>query len=190
MEYLPLFHNLQGRLVLVVGGGEIALRKSRLLGEAGAVLRVVAPEIEQQLAELVHAGGGECIERGYLASDMDGTLLVIAATDDESLNAQVSADAQARFLPVNAVDAPDLCTVIFPAIVDRSPLIIAISSGSHAPVLARLTRARIETLFPYTYGKLAQLAKRFRSQVKAAFPQINQRRVFWEDVFQGDVAER
>tara|TARA_R110001592_G_scaffold13740_2_gene62843 strand:- start:64162 stop:65610 length:1449 start_codon:yes stop_codon:yes gene_type:complete len=190
MEYLPLFHNLQGRVVLVVGGGEIALRKSRLLSEAGAVLRVVAPEIELQLAELVAQGGGECIERGYLEVDMNGTQLVIAATDDEPLNAQVSADAQARFLPVNAVDAPDLCTVIFPAIVDRSPLIIAISSGSHAPVLARLTRARIETLFPYTYGKLAQLAKRFRGQVKAAFPQINQRRVFWEDVFQGDVAER
>ena len=190
MEYLPLFHNLQGRPVLVVGGGEIALRKSRLLHEAGACLQVVAPEIEADLRALVAASGGTCTARGYLADDLNGVQLVIAATDDEALNARVSADAQARHLPVNAVDAPDLCTVIFPAIVDRSPLIIAVSSGSHAPVLARLTRARIETLFPHTYGKLAQLAKRFRSQVKAAFPQINQRRVFWENVFQGDVAER
>lgn len=190
MEYLPLFHNLQGRLVLVVGGGEIALRKSRLLSEAGARLRVVAPEIEGALAALVEEGGGECIERGYQAADMDAVVLVIAATDDEELNAQVSEDAQAVRLPVNAVDAPELCTVIFPAIVDRSPLVIAVSSGSHAPVLARLTRARIETLFPHAYGRLAQLAKRFRSQVKAAFPGINQRRVFWEDVFQGDIAER
>lgn len=190
MEYLPLFHNLQGRLVLVVGGGEIALRKSRLLSEAGARLRVVAPEIESALAVLVQEGGGECIERGYQASDMDDVVLVIAATDDEQLNAQVSADAQMVRLPVNAVDAPELCTVIFPAIVDRSPLVIAVSSGSHAPVLARLTRARIETLFPHAYGRLAQLAKRFRNQVKAAFPGINQRRVFWEDVFQGDIAER
>ncbi|MFO7704215.1 MAG: siroheme synthase CysG [Halopseudomonas sp.] len=190
MEYLPLFHNLQGRWVLVVGGGEIALRKSRLLSESGAVLRVVAPQIETQLRALVEQGGGECVQRGYRPDDLAGVQLVIAATDDEPLNARVSADAQARFLPVNAVDAPDLCTVIFPAIVDRSPLIIAVSSGSHAPVLARLTRARIETLFPHTYGKLAQLAKRFRSQVKAAFPQINQRRVFWENVFQGDIAER
>ncbi|WP_304638904.1 siroheme synthase CysG [Pseudomonas sp.] len=190
MEYLPLFHNLQGRLVLVVGGGEIALRKSRLLSEAGARLRVVAPEIEGALAALVEEGGGECIERGYQSADMDAVVLVIAATDDEDLNAQVSADAQAVRLPVNAVDAPELCTVIFPAIVDRSPLVIAVSSGSHAPVLARLTRARIETLFPHAYGRLAQLAKRFRSQVKAAFPGINQRRVFWEDAFQGDIAER
>ncbi len=190
MEYLPLFHNLQGRLVLVVGGGEIALRKSRLLTEAGARLRVVAPKIEPALAALVEQGGGQCIERGYHPDDLHQVVLVIAATDDEALNAQVSADAQALRLPVNAVDAPHLCTVIFPAIVDRSPLVIAVSSGSHAPVLARLTRARIETLFPHTYGKLAQLAKRFRQQVKAAFPGINQRRVFWENVFQGDVAER
>ncbi|RHW22655.1 siroheme synthase CysG [Pseudomonas jilinensis] len=190
MEYLPLFHNLQGRLVLVVGGGEIALRKARLLSEAGARLRVVAPQIEPQLETLVEQGGGECLVRGYQSADLNDTQLVIAATDDQALNAQVSADAQARQLPVNAVDAPQLCTVIFPAIVDRSPLMIAVSSGSHAPVLARLTRARIETLFPHSYGRLAQLAKRFRDKVKAAFPQINQRRVFWENVFQGDIAER
>lgn len=190
MDYLPLFHNLKQRWVLVIGGGEIALRKSRLLSEAGARLKVVAPEIEDQLQALVAENNGECIQRGYHPDDLDGVVLVIAATDDDSLNAQVSADAQARNLPVNAVDAPDLCTVIFPAIVDRSPLMIAISSGSHAPVLARLTRARIETLFPHTYGTLAQLAKRFRGKVKAAFPGINQRRVFWENVFQGDIAER
>ena len=190
MDYLPLFHNLKHRWVLVIGGGEIALRKSRLLSEAGARIRVVAPEIEPQLEQLAAANQGECIQRGYMPDDLDGVVLVIAATDDDSLNARVSADAQARQLPVNAVDAPDLCSVIFPAIVDRSPLMIAISSGSHAPVLARLTRARIETLFPHSYGALAQLAKRFRQKVKAAFPGINQRRVFWENVFQGDIAER
>jgi len=190
MEYLPLFHNLQARCVLLVGGGEIALRKARLLSEAGARLQVVAPEVEPQLALLVEQGGGNCQLRGYQASDIEGAVLVIAATDDEALNAQVSADAQMRNIPVNAVDAPHLCTVIFPAIVDRSPLVIAVSSGSHAPVLARLTRARIETLFPSAYGRLAQLAKRFRQQVKDTFPSINQRRVFWENIFQGDVAER
>ena len=190
MEYLPLFHDLRGRKVLIVGGGEIALRKARLLGEAGATLKVVAPDIEPTLQALAEQGGGTCDFRGYVEDDLHDVVLAIAATDDEALNAQVSADAQKRYIPVNAVDAPELCTVIFPAIVDRSPLIIAVSSGSHAPVLARLTRARIETLFPHTYGRLAQLAKRFRAQVKAAFPTINQRRVFWENVFQGDIAER
>ncbi|HBH39915.1 MAG TPA: uroporphyrinogen-III C-methyltransferase, partial [Curvibacter sp.] len=190
MEFLPLFHNLAGRRVLVVGGGEIALRKARLLSEANACLYVVAPQIEPALRELVANGHGSVREGGYQSSDLDHAVLVIAATDDESLNARVSADAQALRIPVNAVDAPHLCTVIFPAIVDRSPLLIAVSSGSHAPVLARLTRARIETLFPAAYGRLAQLAKRFRQQVKDAFPTINQRRAFWENIFQGEVAER
>ncbi|MGB3595899.1 MAG: bifunctional precorrin-2 dehydrogenase/sirohydrochlorin ferrochelatase, partial [Pseudomonas neustonica] len=112
MEYLPLFHNLRERQVLVVGGGEIALRKSRLLSEAGARLKLVAPEIESELQALVEQGGGSCELRGYHADDVNDAVLVIAATDDEALNAQVSADAQARNIPINAVDAPHLCTVI------------------------------------------------------------------------------
>ena len=190
MEFLPLFHNLRGRRVLVVGGGEIALRKSRLLADAGAVLRVVAPAIEPQLCELVNSSGGEQVLRGYVEADLDGCGLVIAATDDEPLNAQVSADAHRRCVPVNVVDAPALCSVIFPAIVDRSPLIVAISSGGDAPVLARLIRAKIETWIPSTYGQLAGLAARFRSQVKTLFPDVQQRRGFWEDVFQGPIADR
>lgn len=190
MDFLPLFHNLKGRTVLVVGGGEIALRKARLLSEAGAVLRVVAPEIEAQLNELVAEGGGQAVVRGYLSSDLSGCVLAIAATDDEPLNAQVSEDARALGMPVNVVDSPQLCTVIFPAIVDRSPLMIAVSSGGDAPVLARLMRARIETWVPSVYGELAGLAKKFRGQVKAKFSNVQQRRVFWEEVFQGNVAER
>lgn len=190
MDFLPLFHNLRGRLVLLVGGGDIALRKARLLTEAGARLRVVAPQIEPELTTLLEQQGGEGLLQDYAPAHLEGAQLVIAATEDDALNAQISRDAQARSLPVNAVDAPEHCTVIFPAIVDRSPLVVAISSGGHAPVLARLTRARIETLFPHSWGRLAQLAQRFRAQVKAAFPVINQRRVFWEDVFQGDIAER
>ncbi|WP_212627073.1 siroheme synthase CysG [Pseudomonas sp. PP3] len=190
MNYLPLFHNLRGSRVLVVGGGEIALRKSRLLADAGALLRVVAPEIEAQLRELVTASGGECLVRGYAETDLDGCRLIIAATDDETLNAQVSADAHRRCVPVNVVDAPALCSVIFPAIVDRSPLIIAVSSGGDAPVLARLIRAKIETWIPSTYGQLAGLAARFRHQVKKLFPDVQQRRGFWEDVFQGPIADR
>lgn len=190
MEFLPLFHNLRGSRVLVVGGGEIALRKSRLIADAGAVLRVVAPEIEAQLSELVAQSGGEMILRGYSECDLDGCVLIIAATDDEPLNAQVSRDARLRCVPVNVVDAPALCTVIFPAIVDRSPLVIAVSSGGDAPVLARLIRAKLETWIPSTYGQLAGLAARFRNQVKGLFPNVQQRRAFWEDVFQGAIADR
>ena len=190
MEFLPLFHKLRDSLVLVVGGGEIALRKSRLLAEAGAVLRVVAPSIDPQLADLVRSSGGHMLDRGYVATDLDGCVLVIAATDDEPLNAQVSADARARCVPVNVVDAPALCTVIFPAIVDRSPLVVAVSSGGDAPVLARLIRAKLETWIPSTYGELAGLAARFRQKVKALYPDVTQRRAFWEEVFQGPIADR
>ena len=187
MQFLPLFHKLQDRPVLVIGGGEVALRKARLLSDAGAVLRVVAPEIRSELQEL--AGPGGIFLRGYASSDLQGVALVIAATDDVPLNAQISAEAQALGIPVNVVDAPALCSVIFPAIVDRSPLIVAVSSGGDAPVLARLIRAKIETWIPATYGQLANLGKRFRERVKQLFPDVQQRRVFWEDVFQGQIAE-
>ncbi|MDH0083788.1 siroheme synthase CysG [Stutzerimonas stutzeri] len=190
MEYLPLFYNLKGRTVLIVGGGEIALRKARLLSDAGARLRVVAPSIEAQLVELVHAGAGECLDRGYDRQDLQGCVLAIAATDDEPLNATVSQHANALGVPVNVVDSPQLCSVIFPAIVDRSPLVVAVSSGGDAPVLARLIRARIETWIPAAYGQLAGLAKQFRAQVKARFANVQQRRVFWEEVFQGPIAEQ
>jgi len=190
MEFLPLFHNLRGARVLVVGGGEIALRKSRLLADAGAVLRVVAPEIGTELRELIDSSDGEQILRGYDEADLNGCVLIIAATDDEPLNAQVSADARQRGVPVNVVDAPALCSVIFPAIVDRSPLVIAVSSGGDAPVLARLIRAKMESWIPPTYGHLAGLAARFRHQVKNLFPNVQQRRAFWEEVFQGPIADR
>ncbi|RMR89439.1 Siroheme synthase [Pseudomonas coronafaciens pv. striafaciens] len=130
------------------------------------------------------------ILRGYSECDLDGCVLIIAATDDEPLNAQVSRDARLRCVPVNVVDAPALCTVIFPAIVDRSPLVIAVSSGGDAPVLARLIRAKLETWIPSSYGQLAGLAARFRNQVKGLFPNVQQRRAFWEDVFQGAIADR
>lgn len=190
MNYLPLFHKLAGRQVLVVGGGEIALRKSRLLADAGAQLRVVAPVVDSPLAELLAAQGGHALRRGYQHSDQDGCQLVIAATDDTALNADVSAEAHRRGVPVNVVDAPALCSVIFPAIVDRSPLVVAVSSGGDAPVLARLIRARLEAWIPPRYGELASLAAKFRDKVKQLYPNVNQRRAFWEEVFQGPVADR
>ncbi|WP_312380133.1 siroheme synthase CysG [Stutzerimonas balearica] len=190
MDYLPLFHDLKGRLVLVVGGGEVALRKARLLADAGACLRVVAPSIDQSLVALVAESGGESRARNYTVDDLHGCVLAVAATDSGPTNAQVSADARTIGIPVNVVDAPELCSVIFPAIVDRSPLMIAVSSGGDAPVLARLMRARIETWIPAAYGQLAGLARRYRARVKARFANVQQRRIFWEEVFQGPIAEQ
>ncbi len=189
MDYLPLFHKLQGRVVLLVGGGEMALRKARVLLEAGATLRVIAPVISEALQALVLAQQGECVLRTYETADMQDCCLVLATTDQPQVNTAISTQAKALGIPVYAVGAPELSTVVFPAIVDRSPLVIAVSTAGHAPVLARLARAKIETLLPASYGHLAGLAARFRDQVKSLLPHVQPRRAFWEDVFQGQIAE-
>ncbi len=189
MDYFPVFLDLKKRRCLLVGGGEVATRKGRMLAKAGAVLRIVAPEISAELRELANTSGGELLQREYRTSDLQDCVLAIAATDIESLNEKISADAQALQLPVNVVDTPALCTYITPAIIDRSPLVIAVSSGGEAPVLARLVRAKLETLIPTGYGKLAQIASQWRERIKARFSDGDSRRKFWEKILQGPAAE-
>ena len=189
MDYFPVFLDLKKRRCLLVGGGEVATRKGRMLAKAGALLRIVAPEISPELRALVAQQGGELVQREYQSSDLHDCVLAIAATDIESLNEKISADAQALHLPVNVVDTPALCTYITPAIIDRSPLVIAVSSGGEAPVLARLVRAKLETLIPVSYGKLAQLASQWRDRIKARFSDGDSRRKFWDKILQGPAAE-
>ncbi len=189
MQFFPLFLRLQGKPCLLVGGGDIATRKARLLIKAGAVLTVVSPVIETELEALVSASGGEVFKRTYQDSDLDGVIIAIAATNTQSVNEQVSVAAKALQIPVNVVDSPALCTFITPAIIDRSPLVVAISSGGEAPVLARLVRAKLEALIPVTYGQLAGLASRWRERVKQAFTTGDERRRFWESQLQGATAE-
>ncbi len=190
MDYLPLFFDLKNRQALLVGGGDVALRKARLLVRAGACVRVVSREVHAELDELIERHGGQVIIGEYHSALLDDVALVIAATDDESLNERVHYDAVARSLPVNVVDNPPLCTFVFPAIVDRSPIVIGISSGGQSPVLARLLRARLETLIPSGYSRLGKLVGGFRDRVKARFSSVNARRKFWEEILQGEVAER
>jgi uroporphyrin-III C-methyltransferase/precorrin-2 dehydrogenase/sirohydrochlorin ferrochelatase len=190
VDYLPLFFDLKNRQALLVGGGDVALRKARLLVRAGARVRVVSREVHAELDELIERHGGQVIIGEYHPALLDDVALVIAATDDESLNERVHYDAVARSLPVNVVDNPPLCTFVFPAIVDRSPIVIGISSGGQSPVLARLLRARLETLIPSGYSRLGKLVGGFRDRVKARFSNVNERRKFWEEILQGEVAER
>lgn len=190
MDFLPVNLDLKGKPVLVVGGGAIAHRKAELLARAQARVQVVAPEIREDVSTLALQNGGGVLRSRYEAAHLAGKLLVVAATNDQSVNEQVSRDAQARGVLVNVVDQPALCTFIFPAIVDRSPVLIAVSSGGAAPVLARLVRARIETMIPAAYGRLAALAARFRAPVKAKLDSGDARRRFWENVLSGPIAER
>ncbi len=189
MEFLPLFFQLKEKHCILVGGGAVALRKATLLHRAGAVLHVVAHSVKPELQTLAEASGGNFREGEYSPDDLKNKVLVIAATDDNVLNARVSADAHARQLPVNVVDSPELCSVILPAIIDRSPLVIAVSSGGTSPVLARMIRAKIETLIPSAYGELAKLVGQFRDRVKARFSNIDDRKNFWELVLDGPIAE-
>ncbi len=189
MDFLPLFHNLRGRSCLIVGGGETALRKLRALVEAGAQVTLVAPDIAPAIEALAKEGNPELVRRCFRRRDLRRPVLVIAATNDARVNARISRLAQVRRLPVNVVDNPALCSAIFPAIVDRSPLQIAISTGGSAPVLARQLRGRLETLLPAAYGDLVRLAERCRTRVKARFANSNARRGFWESVLEGEVAE-
>lgn len=189
MDFLPLFANIRGQTCLVVGGGSIAARKASLLARAGACIRLVAPEASDAAREVVEKSGGELRLRPFVDADLDGVALAIAATDDLMLNAHVSDAARRLQVMVNVVDQPELCSFIFPSIVDRNPIVIAVSSGGASPVLARLIRARLETLIPASYGRLAAIVGRFRDQAKQVFPDVNQRRGFWEKILSGPVAE-
>lgn len=190
MDFLPVNLDLKNKPVLVVGGGAIAFRKAELLARAQAMVYVVAPEIRNELRALAEKSGGGVTVGPYAVAQLAGKMLVVAATDDDAVNTLVSRDAKAAGVLVNVVDQPALCTFIFPAIVDRSPVIISVSSGGAAPVLARLVRARIETMIPAAYGRLAALAARFRGKVKEKLHGGDARRRFWEDVLSGPVAER
>jgi uroporphyrin-III C-methyltransferase/precorrin-2 dehydrogenase/sirohydrochlorin ferrochelatase len=199
MDFLPLFHNLKCRRVIVIGGGEIALRKVRLVAEADAYITIVAKEICNDLIEMrdINAKKGihnlELITAAYQQQHIENipdAVLVIAATNDPELNREVSKHAQQMHMLSNVVDDPGYSTVIFPSIVDRSPIQIAISSGGDAPVLVRLIRTQLESLFPAGMSKLAALAGSFREKVKAKFSNGADRKAFWEEVFGGPIAEQ
>jgi uroporphyrin-III C-methyltransferase / precorrin-2 dehydrogenase / sirohydrochlorin ferrochelatase len=189
MDYLPVFLKIRDGDCLVIGGGEVALRKIHLLQRAGARITVLAPALCPGVQALVEEAAVHHRAGSYEPALLDGKQLVIAATDDRALNRRVSEDCRARHIPVNVVDDPALCSFVTPSIVDRSPVIVAISSGGAAPVLSRLLRARLESSIPAAFGRLALLAERFRVRVKQQLPRPRQRLRFWERVFGGGIAE-
>ncbi|MFT7300959.1 MAG: uroporphyrin-III C-methyltransferase/precorrin-2 dehydrogenase/sirohydrochlorin ferrochelatase [Porticoccus sp.] len=189
MDYFPIFTNLSEKHCLVVGGGDVAERKLSLLLDAGARVTLVAPSINESIKSM-NVASLNLIETNYNSRLMNAIDLVVAATDDQVLNETISLDAAERHIFVNVVDNPNLCTFIVPAIIDRSPVTIAVGTGGTAPVLARLLRGKIEALIPHRYGALAGLAAKYRDRVKATVPQGPSRKAFWEEVFEGDVAEQ
>ncbi|KNC65959.1 siroheme synthase CysG [Pseudoalteromonas ardens] len=190
MQYLPIFTKLDNKPVLVVGGGEVALRKIRALLKARADVTVLAPEFCNELIQLSEEGELHLKTAYFSADAVDSMALVIAATDNDDVNAQVRDAADARNIFVNVVDDQPKCSFIFPSIVDRNPITIAISSAGTAPVLARRLREKLETLIPQHIGPLAELVGGFRDKVKGRFKHFADRRQFWERVFDSHVVSK
>ena len=190
MQALPIFFNIQNRHCVVIGGGDVAMRKVSMLLKANAAITLYSPEICHELQDLVDAQKIKFVKANFEKNQLQGACMVIAATDDEAVNEAVSIAAKAQNIPVNVVDAPALCTFTMGSIIDRSPVVIAISSEGNAPVLARYIRAKIETMLPATYGRIADIAGEFRDKVKAKFATTQARRIFWEGVLQGPFVER
>ncbi|MFM5167947.1 siroheme synthase CysG [Aeromonas veronii] len=186
MDYLPIFCRLDNKPVLLVGGGEVAERKARLLLDAGAQLTVVAPELDPELAELAANGSIEWLAGEFAPAQLTGKWLVVAATDRREVNALVYQSANQARIFANVVDDPKRSSFIMPSIIDRSPLMVAISSGGKAPVLARLLREKLEALLPQHLGTVATFAGSLRERVKARFATMGERRRFWERLLGAD----
>ncbi len=188
MNYLPIFLDLRDRACLVVGGSETAARKAELLLRAGARVEVVAPDLHEGFARLPHADHLRRVADNFSLELLDGKDAVIVVEEDAGAAKVIADAARARHIPVNVADKPALCSFILPSIIDRSPIMVAVSSGGESPVLARMLRARLETMIPAAYGRLSALASRYKRQVRETIkPQ--QRRAFWEKVFLSPVAE-
>lgn len=189
MDYLPVFLQLRDRPVLVVGGGRVAVRKVELLRRTGAKITVVAPDLVDELRDLASQGELRYVDTVFTPEHVTGTAAVVAATGVPAVNAAVSAAAREQNIPVNVVDDPTVSTFIFPAIVDRSPILIAISSGGQAPVLARRVREQMEAFLPARLGALARFMGERRKAVKRAL-RTAARRSFWERIVGGVVGAR
>ncbi|MDQ3267489.1 MAG: siroheme synthase CysG, partial [Pseudomonadota bacterium] len=187
MDFFPIFLNLKGKKCLVVGGDEVSSRKASVLVQAGAFVKIVSPYLCEAFKNIPNI---EYVPDRFQAAHLNDITLVIAATDDIETNEEVSNEAKKRNIPVNVVDNPDLCTFIMPAILDRSPFMVAFSTGGASPVLARILRGKLETLIPPAYGRLAAFAAKFRQTVKTHISNSGKRRLFWENVLEGPIAEK
>ncbi|OCZ51804.1 siroheme synthase CysG [Acinetobacter seifertii] len=191
MDIFPISLKLQQQRCLIVGGGHIALRKATLLAKAGAIIDIVAPEIEQQLLQLVTTTNGqhfvEVFSEKFLSTPYR---LVIAATNDPQVNKTVFEQCEVRHLLVNSVDDIPHCRFMVPAIIDRSPLVISVASNGTSPVLSRQIRTQLETSIPHGMGKLAEFSGKWRNQVKEKISNPDERRIFWENLYASPLKEQ
>jgi uroporphyrin-III C-methyltransferase/precorrin-2 dehydrogenase/sirohydrochlorin ferrochelatase len=191
VDIFPISLKLQQQPCLIVGGGHIAYRKAVLLAKAGAVIDVIAPEIESSLLEIVETSQGQYVQAPFsLDIPLRNYRLVIAATNDKATNIQVFEACEAEKILVNSVDDPPHCRFMVPAIIDRSPLVVSIATNGTSPVLSRQIRTQLEASIPHGMGKLAEFSGKWRAAVKAKIENPDERRIFWEDLYASPLKEQ
>ena len=191
MDIFPISLKLQQQPCLIVGGGHIAYRKAVLLAKAGAVIHVIAPEIESNLLETVESSQGQYVQAPFSPDiQLRNYRLVIAATNDKAVNIQVFEACEAEKILVNSVDDPPHCRFMVPAIIDRSPLVVSIATNGTSPVLSRQIRTQLEATIPHGMGKLADFSGQWRASVKAKIINPDERRIFWEDLYASPLKEQ
>ncbi len=190
MKYLPLFFDVTDKLCLIVGGGIIGTRRARVIAAAGAKIDLVAINPSDEIKKIVVQSGGKLTLRSWQATDIRTEYrIIVAATNNPEVNKEIAAASRKLDISVNVVTDSGLCDFAFPTTIDRDPLTIAVSSGSASPLLARLLGERIDSLIPAGYGKLATLVGKYRQKVKDTLPKPDQRKLFWQKVLNGGVAE-
>ncbi|MBU2645729.1 siroheme synthase CysG [bacterium] len=189
MEYLPIFLNIKGEKCLVIGGRQDAFEKIRLLLKAGATVTVIATDLCREITELKENKRISHQEEPFSASNLNGTKIIIVATSDTSLRLAVVKKAREKKIPVTVIDFPDLGTFTLPSIVDRSPLLLAVSTSGNSPTLTRIIRSRLEAMLPLSYGRLSLLVGKFRENVKEILQNKQERRYFWNRIFSSPIIE-
>ncbi|MDO6426139.1 NAD(P)-dependent oxidoreductase [Thalassotalea sp. 1_MG-2023] len=189
MNYFPIFLTANRINALIVGGGDVAARKIELLLKANCTITVMSEKCNETVERLIDNESLEHLPHQYQANNLQQFNLIIAATDDEAVNQQVAANAHQLDILVNVVDQPALCSWITPSIIDRDPMLIALSSSGSAPILLRMLREQIEKTLPDGYGKLANFSYKFRDHVKARIKGVRNRRAFWEEILRGSIGQ-
>ncbi len=189
MDYLPVFLDIKNQKCLVLGGGESAEGKISLLLKAGANVTVIAHSLRDSLAVLAENGRIEHYSRNFTADDFEGCRIVIVAEEDEAIRKEATSIAAQKNIPLNVVDCPELCTFTMPSIIDRSPVLIAVSTGGSSPTLARLIRSKLEAMLPQAYGRLATLISEFREKAKALNRDREEKRQFWNKIFSSPIID-
>lgn len=189
MKHFPVFLSLSDKNCTVIGGGDVAERKVESLLNAGASVKLISPTLTDQLSYLVQEKQITYSNRTYQADDTHNAFLVIAATDNKTINREIAEQATEHNTLVNVVDDPSLCNFIVPSVLDRSPVTIAVSTGGASPVLARQLRMKLESMVPSSCGELAGITEEYREIVKQKFPTSEDRKAFWENALKGTFAE-